>query len=130
MANIIRTFLCDHDEVLTAEPTFPGFRVLAQSRGVALAAAVNEPTKIIYLANPNNPTGTFFTRAEFDEFYRHIPPGVLLILDKAFYEYAHITPTSPIRSTIGTTTSSRCAPFRKPMVWPESVSDMASRTRT
>jgi histidinol-phosphate aminotransferase len=110
MANIIRTFLCDDDEVLTAEPTFPGFRVLAQSRGVAyravphvnwrfdlqaLAAAVTERTKIIYLANPNNPTGIFFTRAEFDEFYRHIPPGVLLILDEAYYEYAQHYPDFP-----------------------------------
>ena len=84
MANIIRTFLCDEDEVLTTEAAFIGFQVLAKSRGVtiapfltttgdydlpALAAAINEHTKIIYLANPNNPTGTIFTRHQFDEFY-------------------------------------------------------------
>jgi histidinol-phosphate aminotransferase len=77
MSNIIRTFLCDEDEVLTTEAAFIGFQVLARSRGVkyrtvpyrdwhydlpALAAA-DQPssTKIIYLANPNNPTGTIFT---------------------------------------------------------------------
>src|SRR3984957_7637200 len=82
MANIIRTFLCDEDEVLTTEAAFLGFQVIARSRGVkyrpapyrdwpydlaALASLINERTKIIYLANPNNPTGTIFTRQEFDE---------------------------------------------------------------
>ena len=91
MSNIIRTFLCDEDEVLTTEAAFIGFQVLAKSRGVtyrtvpyrdwhydlpALAAAINEHTKIIYLANPNNPTGTIFTRAEFDAFYKHVPERV------------------------------------------------------
>ena len=77
MSNIIRAFLCDEDEVLTTEAAFIGFQVLAKSRGVhyrtvpyrdwhydlpALAAQINEHTKIIYLANPNNPTGTIFTK--------------------------------------------------------------------
>lgn len=103
MSNIIRTFLCDEDEILTSEFTFGGFEVLARSRGVkyrtvpminwrydlrALAEAVNENTKIIYLANPNNPTGTIFTRQEFEDFYRHVPERVLIILDEAYFEYA------------------------------------------
>ncbi|MEO8128532.1 MAG: histidinol-phosphate transaminase [Bryobacteraceae bacterium] len=103
MSNILRTFLCDDDEVLTSEGTFAGFEVLARSRGVAmrtvplknwhfdlpgLAAAVNEKTKIVYLVNPNNPTGTIFTRQEFEAFYRHIPERVLIILDEAYFEYA------------------------------------------
>jgi len=103
MSNIIRTFLCDEDEVLTTEAAFIGFQVLAKSRGVsyrtgaykdwhydlpALAKLINERTKIIYLANPNNPTGTIFTRHEFDEFYKHVPERVLIILDEAYFEYA------------------------------------------
>src|SRR5206468_7530932 len=95
MSNIIRAFLCDEDEVLTTESAFIGFQVLAKSRGVkyrtvpykdwhydldALASQVNERTKIIYLANPNNPTGTIFTRHEFDRFYAHVPERVLIIL--------------------------------------------------
>ena len=110
MANIIRTFLCDEDEVLTTEAAFIGFQVLARSRGVkyrtvpynnwrydlpALAAAINEHTKIIYLANPNNPTGTIFTRQEFDEFYKHVPERVLIILDEAYFEYAKDNPRYP-----------------------------------
>ncbi|HTM49605.1 MAG TPA: histidinol-phosphate transaminase [Bryobacteraceae bacterium] len=110
MSNIIRAFLCDEDEVLTTESAFIGFQVLAKSRGVkyrtvpyknwhydleALAAAVNERTKIIYLANPNNPTGTIFTRLEFDRFYAHVPERVLIILDEAYFEYAKDNPRYP-----------------------------------
>jgi histidinol-phosphate aminotransferase len=103
MSNIIRTFLCDDDEVLTTEAAFIGFQVLARSRGVAyrtvpyrnwhydlttLAAAITEKTKIVYLANPNNPTGTIFSKHEFDEFYSHVPERVLIILDEAYFDYA------------------------------------------
>jgi histidinol-phosphate aminotransferase len=110
MSNIIRTFLGDEDEVLTTEAAFIGFQVLARSRGVkyrtvpyrdwhydlaALATAINRNTKIIYLANPNNPTGTIFTRHEFDQFYRHVPERVLIILDEAYFEYAKDNPRYP-----------------------------------
>jgi histidinol-phosphate aminotransferase len=110
MSNIIRTFLGDDDEVLTTEAAFIGFQVLARSRGVryrtvpycswhydlhSLAAAINPKTKIIYLANPNNPTGTIFTRLQFDEFYRQVPERVLIILDEAYFEYANDDPRYP-----------------------------------
>jgi histidinol-phosphate aminotransferase len=110
ISNIIRTFLCDEDEVLTTDAAFIGFQVLARSRGVqyrtvpyrewrydleALAAAINRNTKVIYLANPNNPTGGIFTREEFEEFYRHVPERVLIILDEAYFEYARDNPRYP-----------------------------------
>jgi histidinol-phosphate aminotransferase len=103
MSCIIRAFLCDDDEVLTTEAAFIGFQVLARSRGVAyrtvpyrdwhydlraLAGAITDRTKIIYLANPNNPTGSIFSKLEFDEFYKHVPERVLIILDEAYFEYA------------------------------------------
>jgi histidinol-phosphate aminotransferase len=110
MSNIIRAFLCDEDEVLTTEAAFIGFQVLARSRGVkyrtvpyhdwhydlpALAEQINANTKIIYLANPNNPTGTIFTKHQFDEFYKHVPERVLIILDEAYFEYAKDNPRYP-----------------------------------
>jgi histidinol-phosphate aminotransferase len=110
MSNIIRTFLCDEDEVLTTESAFIGFQVLARSRGVryktvpykqwrydlaALAEQITVNTKIIYLANPNNPTGTIFTRQEFQDFYAHVPERVLIILDEAYFEYAKDNPKYP-----------------------------------
>ncbi len=110
MAGIIRAFLCDDDEVLTTDAAFIGFQVLARSRGVryrtvpyrewhydlaALASEINANTKIIYLANPNNPTGTIFTKHEFDTFYQHVPDRVLIILDEAYFEYAQDNPRYP-----------------------------------
>lgn len=110
MANVIRAFLCDDEEVLTAEGTFIGFYVLARSRGIklvtvplkdyhfdleAIAAAITPKTKIIYLANPNNPTGTIFTRAEFERFMQRVPSRTLVILDEAYYEYACANPQFP-----------------------------------
>jgi histidinol-phosphate aminotransferase len=110
MSSIIRTFLCDDDEVLTSEGTFVGLYVLVKSRGVrlvtvplkeyhfdlkAIAAAITGCTKIIYLANPNNPTGTIFTKSEFDEFMNSVPSHVLIILDEAYFEYAKDNPKYP-----------------------------------
>ncbi len=111
MANIVRTFLSDDDEALTSEGTFFGFEVLARGRGIAfrtvplrpdwhidlpaLAAAITSRTKIIYLANPNNPTGTIFSKADFDAFYQHVPAHVLIILDEAYFEYAKDNPGYP-----------------------------------
>ena len=110
ISDIFRTFLSDEDEVLTTEAAFIGFQVLAKSRGVeyrtvpyrdwhydlpGLARAINERTKVIYLANPNNPTGTIFTRHEFDTFYQKVPERVLIILDEAYFEYAKDNPRYP-----------------------------------
>jgi histidinol-phosphate aminotransferase len=110
ISNIVRTFLCDEDEILTTEAAFVGFQIIAKSRGVpyrtvplrhwqydleALAGSVNEHTKIIYLANPNNPTGGIFTRQQFEAFYKHIPERVLIILDEAYFEYAKYNPRYP-----------------------------------
>ena len=84
--------------------------MLAKSRGVkyltapyrcwhydlpALAALINDRTKIIYLANPNNPTGTIFSLHEFEDFYRHVPERVLIILDEAYFEFAKDNPRYP-----------------------------------
>ena len=110
MLNIMRTFLDDGDEVLTTESAFIGFQVLAKSTGVpyntvpyldwkydleALASQITPSTKIIYLANPNNPTGTMFTRDEFERFYARVPGRVIIILDEAYFEYAQHDPTYP-----------------------------------
>tara|TARA_B100000315_G_scaffold74433_1_gene68164 strand:- start:186 stop:869 length:684 start_codon:yes stop_codon:yes gene_type:complete len=49
---------------------------------------INKLTKIIYIANPDNPMGTYITRDEFDQFYSRIPERVLIILDEAYFEFA------------------------------------------
>lgn len=103
LANIVRTFMDDDEEVLTVAGTFIGIYVAAWSRGVklvtlplknfaydleAMADAITPKTKIIYLSNPNNPTGTYFTKKEFEKFMTRVPSRTLVILDEAYCEYA------------------------------------------
>jgi len=53
----------------------------------AILAAVTERTRVIYVANPNNPTGTFCPRAEIARLYAALPPSVMLVMDQAYAEY-------------------------------------------
>ncbi len=107
---IMRTFLLDDEEAITSEGSFITFDIQAQSRGIKLirvplkeyrfdlegiADRITDKTKIIYLANPNNPTGTIFTVPEFSAFIKRVPPRVLVILDEAYYEFAHEDPRYP-----------------------------------
>jgi len=104
MQLIIKTFFEPGEHALTASATFIGFVVLVNSQGVglrqvpmtddyrfdldAIADAITLETKIVYLANPNNPTGTYFTKAEFEKFMSRVPDHVLVIMDEAYYEFA------------------------------------------
>lgn len=54
----------------------------------AIARAVTPQTRIIYIANPNNPTGTAFGNAPFAAFLKKVPGDVLIVLDEAYKEYA------------------------------------------
>ncbi len=98
------------DELLTAEGTFIGIYVstLKQGRTLrkvplkdyafdleAILAAIGPKTKIIFLANPNNPTGTMVTRKEFESFMDRVPEDILVILDEEYYTYAGLFPEYP-----------------------------------
>jgi len=110
MSTIMRTFLKPGDEILAALNSFIGFRVLANASGnhtnwipmknyrydlSSMVDAINDYTKIIYLANPDNPTGTYFTVDEFDSFMSRVPERVLVLLDEAYFEYAQKVPDFP-----------------------------------
>ena len=103
MSTIMRTFLLNDDEIIGAEGSFIGFRILANASGrkiiwvpmkerkydlQRMAKKITDYTKIIYIANPDNPMGTYITKSDFDAFYNHVPERVLIILDEAYYEYA------------------------------------------
>jgi histidinol-phosphate aminotransferase len=55
----------------------------------AMLAAVSERTRVVFLANPNNPTGTYVPFDEVKRLHRGLPPHVLLVLDAAYAEYVH-----------------------------------------
>jgi histidinol-phosphate aminotransferase len=54
----------------------------------AMAKAITPKTRVIYLANPNNPTGTAFTLAALEDFLGRVPESVLVVLDEAYVHYA------------------------------------------
>lgn len=97
-----KTFLVASDEGITSESAFYIYRLAIEGMGAGLvqvpmrnmafdlpglARAVTERTKVIYVGNPNNPTGTWVTAAELDRFLDTIPPHILVVLDEAYYEY-------------------------------------------
>jgi histidinol-phosphate aminotransferase len=53
----------------------------------AMAKAIDETTRLVFIANPNNPTGTIIRKVEFDAFFADIPPHVVIALDEAYYEF-------------------------------------------
>jgi len=103
LAYIILAFSEAGGELVTSEGTFIGIYVNTRKLGRALrlvplvdytidldsiSKAVSEKTRIIYLANPNNPTGTAFGAEQFQSFMEAVPSRVLVILDEAYYHYA------------------------------------------
>ena len=107
MTTFMRTFFSPGDEALTSEGTFTGFYVLAYAAGLnlvrapmndfaydldALADRITPKTKLIYIANPNNPTGSTIGREEFESFYEKVPPNVIILHDEAYYDFAQDVP--------------------------------------
>ncbi len=89
-------------EGLTSQGTFALYPIAIRAAGArlvetplknygfdlaAMAEAITPQTRIIYLANPNNPTGTMFTATEFERFLDGVPEDTLVVLDEAYFEY-------------------------------------------
>ena len=68
--------------VMIKTPLAPGYRIDLD----AMAAAITHRTKMIYVCNPNNPTGTIVTGEELDAFVERVPDHVLIVIDEAYYE--------------------------------------------
>jgi histidinol-phosphate aminotransferase len=98
----VRAFMRPGDQAVMARQAFVVYQLIVQAVGgkgvqvplrdythdlAAIAAAVTAETKIVFLANPNNPTGTIYRRAEWEAFLAKIPQHVLLIVDEAYFEY-------------------------------------------
>ena len=107
---IITAFSSEGDELLSSEGTFIGWYVNADKLGRKsiliplkdyhfdldkISENISANTKIIYLANPNNPTGTIFTRKEFEYFMSLVPEDILVILDEAYTIYSAAIPDYP-----------------------------------
>src|ERR1700694_3567759 len=99
---IADAYLCDGDEAIHTTHGFLIYPIATLGSGAkpivaaekehtadveAILAAVSERTKIVFLANPNNPTGTYVPFDEVKRLHSALPPHVLLVLDAAYAEY-------------------------------------------
>ena len=90
------------DEVVTGWPSFPSYVLDARKLGAVpvtvplrdhrfdlegLLAAVTPRTKLVFIATPNNPTGTMTTRGELDDYFARVPEHVLTVVDQAYFDY-------------------------------------------
>ncbi|ABM02954.1 aminotransferase [Psychromonas ingrahamii 37] len=100
---VARAFVSAENEVIFAQFAFVVYPIVTQAIGAkavvvpakhyghdlaAMAAAVTDKTKLIFIANPNNPTGTFLEAADILAFLSKVPAHVLVVLDEAYFEYA------------------------------------------
>ena len=99
---IFRTFYQPGDNVVSAEITFAVYPIIAHAIGAEYRAApmknlsydmeelaklIDDNTKFVFISNPNNPTGTYITRNEFENFMKEVPETTLVVLDEAYFEF-------------------------------------------
>ncbi len=100
---LVRTFATPEHHLVFAQPSFVVYRMAALAQGVpfsavplvdqvhdldAMLAAVTERTRLVFIANPNNPTGTYVTEAALRAFLQALPAHVIVVIDEAYFEYA------------------------------------------
>ncbi|MBN1607945.1 MAG: histidinol-phosphate transaminase [Polyangiaceae bacterium] len=100
---VVRTFCTARHHVVFGEPSFVVYRMTCLAQGVpfsavplrdethdleAMAAAVTPQTRVMFIANPNNPTGTHVGRAALQNLLKSLPPEVIVVVDEAYVDYA------------------------------------------
>jgi histidinol-phosphate aminotransferase len=99
---IIKTFCAADEEIISADITFLEYKIIALQNGrkvrcvplknfhydlPAIKKAIGKRTKAVFIANPNNPTGTYVSRAEVDDFLDGLPRRVIVVFDEAYLEF-------------------------------------------
>jgi histidinol-phosphate aminotransferase len=102
---LVRTFVLEGEEVLTSAQSFVAYKLAAQAHGRklveaplkgfhydldALRARLSARTKVVFLANPDNPTGTWFLERELVDFLGAVPEETLVVLDEAYVEFVDV----------------------------------------
>lgn len=102
---ITRALIQADDEIITCSPTFQSYYLetfIEQGKVIdipltdsykfdldGIVSKITNKTKIIYIANPNNPTGTIITSSELTDFMKKIPNNILVVLDEAYAEFVN-----------------------------------------
>jgi histidinol-phosphate aminotransferase len=100
---LVRTFVGAGDHVVICSPCYDNFRVSAESAGAEvervysrspfaasvrdLAGRLRPSTRLVYISNPNNPTGRMYSLADLEAILTRLPNGILVV-DEAYYEFA------------------------------------------
>lgn len=100
---IARVFALPGSEVIMSQYAFLVYPIVTQAVGAqavvvpavnyghdldALLAAITDKTRLIFIANPNNPTGTYLSATSLYQFLKQVPANIAVVLDEAYYEYA------------------------------------------
>jgi histidinol-phosphate aminotransferase len=100
---IARTFASSGDEVIFSQYAFAVYPIATKAVGAnavitpakdwghdlqAMLDAITAKTKLIFIANPNNPTGTYLPKAELEQFLLQVPANIAVVIDEAYEEYA------------------------------------------
>jgi histidinol-phosphate aminotransferase len=105
LAMVTRAFLCEEgDEAILCPPTFVLYEIVINICGgkcvfvdlkddfsydlSKVLDSITDRTRLLFLCNPNNPTGTVIDRDELDDFLGRVPSSVLVVIDEAYWEYA------------------------------------------
>jgi len=99
---VMRTFVAPEHEVVFSQHAFALYPILTQAVGAkatvvpaknyghdlsAMLASVTDNTRLVFIANPNNPTGTLLAQTDLEDFIAALPSQVLCVLDEAYYEF-------------------------------------------
>lgn len=99
---IVRTFLRIGESIVVGEHSFAIYHLASSAAGgrtirvphkgfqfdlAAMADAIESDTRIVFLDNPNNPTGTIYTRSDWQAFLQQVPNNVLIVVDEAYFEF-------------------------------------------
>jgi len=96
---IIKTFVEEDENIITADITFLEYKIISEVNGrraitvplkyfkydlEAIKNKIDKKPKVVFISNPNNPTGTYVTKLELENFIRDLPQSLLLVLDEAY----------------------------------------------
>jgi histidinol-phosphate aminotransferase len=103
---VIKTFVEDDENIVTAGQTFVEYEIIAKINNKrcvtvplknftfdldGMLRAVTKKTKLIFIANPNNPTGTYVNRAAFERFLKKLPARTIVVMDEAYDTFIDVT---------------------------------------
>lgn len=99
---VTRAFVTPQHEVIFSEHAFAVYPLVTQAVGATavvvpakklghdlrgFARAITDNTRLVFIANPNNPTGTWIPRAELEDFLQNVPDNIIVVLDEAYFDY-------------------------------------------